>query len=165
MQAPPTTSQDVQQPTLALVVDAHNIGCVVGFIGERTTHRAQYAEAIQQHGVFIRTGHLVVVDRSHDPVTVIWRTASTVVTVEDIADGRITLNLGYRTLETLYIDERPAEERARPIHVGDRVLLNGSPLEQAAITDVLIDGELSHPERAQACLGQVIERGSQRPEA
>jgi hypothetical protein len=146
MQASPAPSQDVQQPTLALVVDAHNIGCVVRFIGERTTHRAQYAEAIQQHGVVIRTGHLGVVDRRHEPLAVMWRTASSVATVEVIANGHITLNLGYR-------------------QVGDRVLLNGSLLEQAAITDVLIDGELSHPERAQARLEQGSERRSQRPEA
>lgn len=165
MQAPSTALSDVQQPTLALVVDAHNIGCVVRFIGERTTHRAQYAEAIQQHGIVIRTGHLVVVDRRHDPLAVVWRTASTVATVEALADGRITLDLGYRTLETLFIDERPAEERARPIQVGDRVLLNGSPLERAAITDVLIDGEFSHPERAQARLELANERRSQQLES
>ena len=84
----------------------------------------------------------------------VWR-IGTVGAIEGIAEGKVTLNLGYRTVTILYRDERPEAEHTPALVVGDRVLLRGSPIERAAITDVLKDGELSHPERLRARLSGV----------
>jgi hypothetical protein len=145
---------DVQHLALAYVVDAHNIGCVVRFIGDHATHRARYSDAIQQSGVVIRTCHMVAVDQRDDSPEVVWR-LGTVGTIETVAEGQVTLNLGYRTVTILHRDERPEAEHMPALVVGDRVLLRGSPIERAAITDVLRDNELAHPERLRARLSGV----------
>jgi hypothetical protein len=140
---------------LAYVVDAHNVGCLVRFVGESSTQRAQYSEAIQQHGVVIRSGHLVIVDESSSPLQVIWR-LGTIGAVESLALGMLTLDLGYRSITIPFQDQRQPGERRRQPAAGDRVLLRGSPLEQATVVDVLTDGELSHPERLLAAALDVI---------
>lgn len=152
-----TRPLDAQHLALAYVVDAHNMGCVVRFVGEHATHRARYSAAIQHNGVVIRSCHMVVVDQRGESLEVIWR-IGTIGTVEAIRDGHVTVNLGYRTLAILYRDERPEAERAQAIAPGTRVLLRGSPIEQAAVSDVLRDGELAHPERLRAHLEKVVER-------
>jgi hypothetical protein len=70
--------------------------------------------------------------------------------------GKITVNLGYRTTTIPYRDERPAGERASALVVGDRVSLTGSPIEHAAVADIVVDGELAHPERLQAYVERAI---------
>jgi hypothetical protein len=160
MQATGTPRWDIGQLALAYVEDAHNIGCVVRYLGGRVAERARYAAKIQEHGVVIRAGHVVVVDRSVAPPVVIWR-MRTVGTVEHVDGPELTVNLGYRTLALPLRDERPEAERARPIAAGDRVLLRGSPVEQASITDVLVGGEPAHPDRLRAHLRQVVERLAQ----
>jgi hypothetical protein len=155
MQQEQATATQSQPVTLAYVEDSHNVGCVVRFVGETATHRAHFSAAIQEHGVVIRTGHVVVVDQGRDPFEVIWR-AGTLATVAAVDGGQLTVNLGYRTLTLPLRDERPEAERARPIAAGDRVLLRGSPFEQTAVTDVVVDGELAHPERLRAAVGHAL---------
>jgi preprotein translocase subunit YajC len=143
----PTSFLEASTPILAYVVDATNVGCVVRPIGHPTTSRASYSSEIQQHGVVIRTCHVVVVEPRDGSFEVTWR-AGTIGTVERIADGKITVNLGYRTLTILYRDARPEnEQRSAALAPGDRVLLTGSPIERAYIADIVRDGELTHPER------------------
>jgi hypothetical protein len=146
-----------QRLTLAYVEDAHNVGCLVRFVGQVSVHRATYSEAIQQNGVVIRTCHLVVVDQDTVPPQVVWR-IGTLGTILEIYPARVTLNLGYRNVTIPLRDSRPAAERERDLAVGDRVLLRGSPIEQATITDVLHEGELAHPEGLQAALEKAVER-------
>jgi hypothetical protein len=148
---------DSQQPLLAYVVDAHKVGCLVRFVGERASHRARYSDEIQQNGVVIRNCHIVAVAGSGESQEVIWR-LGTIGTVEEIAGEKIIVDLGYRVVTIPYQDERPVSEQAAALGAGDRVLLRGSPLENATITDTLGDGELAHPERLQARLDEVIER-------
>ena len=152
-----TPALDIRNLALCYIEDAHNVGCFVRPVSERERHRANYSPAIQQHSVVIRTCHMVVVDRSRDPFEVIWR-IGTLATVDLIDDSSVTLNLGYRTLTIPLQDDRPAVERERPITVGDRVLLRGHPIEQAAIADILVDGELLHPERLQTVLEAVAQK-------
>lgn len=153
-QVPQTPPLDIQPLALAYVVDAHNIGCVVRFVGDHATHRARYSQAIQQSGVVIRPCHMVAVDQRGDSPEAVWR-LGTVGTIEAIAEGKVTLNLGYRTVTILHRDERLEAEHTPALVVGDLVLLRGSPIERAAITDVLRDGELAHPERLRARLSGV----------
>jgi hypothetical protein len=143
--------------SLAYVEDAHNLGCVVRLVGAQGTHRAHYSAAIQGSGVIIRAGHMAVVDRSRSPFEVVWR-IGTRGTVEGVDAGIITLDLGYRTLTMPLRDERPEGERARAVVPGDRVLLRGAPIEEAAISDLLVAGELAHPERLAAYLADVFNR-------
>jgi hypothetical protein len=156
-QAETPLALDIRNLALCYVEDAHNVGCFVRPIGEREQHRAHYSTDIQQHGVVIRTGHMVIVDRSRDPFEVIWR-IGTLATVEHIDGSTVTLNLGYRTLTIPLNDERPLAERTRPITAGDRVLLRGRPIEQAAIADIVEGGDLLHPERLPALLEAVVAR-------
>jgi hypothetical protein len=146
---------------LAYVDDAHNLGCNVRLLGEDAAHQARYSSAIQENGVVIRACHVVVVDTSREPFEVIWR-IGTRATVEGLDGPHITLNLGYRTLTIPLRDRRPEEERARPLAVGDTVLLQGSPLEEAAVVDLMVGGELAHPDRLRAQLGRIIVRLSVR---
>jgi hypothetical protein len=154
------TTNEVQITTgqrLAYVVDAHNVGCLVRIAGESSTRRAEYSEAIQQHGVVIRSCHLVIVDESASPLQVIWR-LGTIGTVLTLDAGMLTLDLGYRRITIPFQDQRHPEEQARQLVSGDRVLLRGSPLDQAAVIDVLSAGELSHPDRLLAAALDVIAR-------
>lgn len=160
---PETQADEARQPAthqptlatqplmLAYAVDATNVGCLVRIVGERACRLARYSEAIQSHGVVIRTGHLVVVTpdkapSAETPLVIVWR-AGTIGSIERITNGKLSLNLGYRTVEMPYRDERPQAEQAVAIEVGEQVLLRGSPIERAVVTDTLRDGELSHPER------------------
>jgi hypothetical protein len=122
-----------------------------------SVHRATYSEAIQQNGVVIRACHIVVVDQDTIPLQVVWR-IGTLGTIVEIYPARVTLNLGYRNVTIPRRDSRPPAERERDLVVGDRVLLRGSPIEQAAITDVLHEGELDSPDRLQAALEKVVKR-------
>lgn len=146
---------DGQRLALAYVEDSHNIGCLVRFAGAEAAQRAHFSDAIQQHGVVIRTGHVVLADRNRDPVEVVWR-VGTLGTVEAVDAGQLTVNLGYRQVSLPLRDERTEAERTRPIAVGDRVLLRGSPIEQAAVSDVVVGGELAHPERLRATVEQAL---------
>jgi hypothetical protein len=148
---------DPSHLALAYVDDAHNVGCLVRVVGEAAARRAQYSAGIQTGGVVIRTCHLVIVDRGRDPLEVVWRIGTRGI-VERLEGDQVTLDLGYRRLSISLCDARPAEERSTPLAVGDRVLLQGSPLEEARVTDVFIDGALAHPERLQAQLAGVIAR-------
>jgi len=146
-----------QQLALAYVEDAHNVGCLVRLVGQVSVHRATYSEAIQQNGVVIRTCHVVVVDQDAVPLQVVWR-IGTLGTILEIYPARVTLSLGYRNVTIPLRDSRPATERERDLAIGDRVLLRGSPIEQAAITDVLQEEELAHPEALQVALEKVVDR-------
>lgn len=157
MQHTETPAVDAQQLALAYVVDANNIGCLVRPVGEQAAQKAQYSAAIQQHGVVIRACHMVVVAPRGGALEVVWR-IGTIGTVERIAEGKVTLNLGYRTVTVPYRDERPEAERAPALGVGDRVLLRGRLIEHAAVVDVLDDGELAHPERLRAHIEEVVAR-------
>lgn len=149
----------VRHLTLAYVEDAHNVGCFVRLEGERAVRRAHYSRAIQEGGVVIRSGHVVAVDEKSEPPEVVWRlgTCGTVVR----ADGsEVTLDLGYAGHRQLTIplrDERPEEERSVPLAAGDAVLLRGSPIGDARVTDVFADGEVAHPERLRERVAQVSE--------
>ena len=157
MQQAVTTPSHTAYLVLAYVEDAHNVGCLVRVFGEQETRRAQYSAAIQQNGVVIRTCHVIVVDLRRDPLEVVWRIGTGGV-VEAIGQGKITLNLGYRTLTIPLKDGRPEDERSRPITTGDRVLLQGRPIEQAEVRDIFVDGELAHPERLRGHLERVVEQ-------
>jgi hypothetical protein len=149
--------QTGQHLALAYVEDAHNVGCLVRFVGQVSVHRATYSEAIQDGGVVIRTCHVVVVDQDAVPLQVVWR-IGTLGTILELYPAQVTLTLGYRNVTIPLRDSRPAEERERDLAVGDQVLLRGSPIEQATIADVLREGELAHPERLRTALEKVIER-------
>lgn len=151
------TDQQLDHHALAHVADAHNVGCQVRLFGEPTAHRATYSPAIQANGVVIRTGHVVVVDQSTEPFVVVWRTG-TVGIVMDITAQDVTVDLGYRALALPLRDARPDDERTRAIQHGDRVLLQGRPIEQAAITEVFVGDELAHPKRLRAHLARVVAR-------
>jgi hypothetical protein len=155
------TPLDAAHLALAYVDDAHNLGCTVRVFGEEARRRARYSTAIQEGGVVIRACHLVAVDLSHGPLEVVWR-VGTRGTVERLEGDQVTLDLGYRRLTIPVRDERPEEERRTPLAVGDSVLLQGSPVEEARIMDVLVNGELAHPERLQAHVLRAIERRAQR---
>lgn len=157
MQQDQATVTQSQRVMLAYVEDSHNVGCLVRFVGETTRRRAHFSRAIQENGVVIRTGHIVVVDPTRDPIEVTWR-AGTLGTVEAVSAEEVTVNLGYRVLTLPLRDERPEAERERPIAIGDRVLLRGSPIEQTAITDVFWNGELAHPERLRAAVERALDR-------
>ena len=146
---------------LAYVDDAHDVGCRVRPLGTDTSHPAHYSSAIQQNGVVIRACHVVVVDTSREPFEVVWR-IGTRATVEALDGAQIALNLGYRTITIPLRDQRPADEQAQPLAVGDAVLLQGSPLEEAAIVDLIVDGELAHPDRLRAQLERITARLSAR---
>ena len=150
-----TPAADIERLALAYVVDAHNVGCLVRLVGERTAQQAHYSAAIQQHGVVIRACHIVVVAPRDDTLEVVWR-IGTVGAIERIAEGKVALNLGYRTVTIPYRDVRPEAERAPALGVGDRVLLRGTPIEHAAIEDALRGGELVHPERLRAHVEEVV---------
>jgi hypothetical protein len=140
---------------LAYVDDAHNVGCRIRLVGEQTSRPARYSEAIQQHGVVIRAGHVVVADASGETPVVIWR-IGTCASVDSLEGTQVTFNLGYRRIAAVLNDRRPDEERrARPLAVGDAVLLQGSPIEQAAIIDLLVGGEIAHPDRLRAQLDRI----------
>lgn len=146
--------------TLAYVEDAHNVGCFVRLEGESALRRAHYSRAIQEGGVVIRTGHVVAVDEGSDPPEVVWRlgTRGTVLRVDS---GELMLDLGYAGHRQLTIplrDERPEEERTVPLAAGGTVLLHGSPIEDARVTDVFAGGEVAHPERLREQVARVSER-------
>jgi hypothetical protein len=101
---------------LAYVNDAHNVGCIVRLVGDTATHCAHYSPDIQQHGVVVRTCHMVIVDHSHDPFEVVWR-IGTVGAAEDAGDGQITVSLGYRTLKE---NSRPKASGLWPVLLGLR---------------------------------------------
>ena len=50
---------------LATVEDATNIGCRVLLLDSSTTSDAGYATKLQEAGIVIRPGHVVVVDRRY----------------------------------------------------------------------------------------------------
>jgi hypothetical protein len=141
------------------VADAHNVGCLVRLVGTTTTERAHYSMAIQQNGVVIRSCHVVVVDRSKSPLEVIWR-IGTIGTIEAISAEEVTLELGYRTLTSPYVDERPETDRSLSLAVGDRVFVRGHLGEQVAIIDMVSDGELRHSGDLRGLLEQVSRRTS-----
>jgi hypothetical protein len=148
------TAIDARQLELADVEDAHNVGCLVRLVGATTTERAHYSTAIQQNGVVIRRGHVVVVDRRSTPLEVVGR-IGTIARIEAIGAGEVILDLGYRQLASPYQDDRPEPERSSPLAVGDRVFFRGHPGERATITDGVTDGELRHPDRLRAQLERV----------
>lgn len=143
----PSSAQPVSGLPLALayVLDAHNIGCLIRPFDETTTRRATFSTAIQEHGVVIRTRQIVVVTTDGGECVVRWR-AGTVGVIDAMENGAITLDIGYRTVTIPERDERPDDERA-PLVIGARVLLRGTPIEQAAIVDTFHDSELAHPQR------------------
>jgi hypothetical protein len=143
--------------SLAYVEDAHNQGCLVRLLGERIVREAHFSPQIQHNGVVIRACHIVVVDVRHDPLDIVWR-IGTRGAIEHINDEHVTVNLGYRRLTIPVRDARPDEERTQPLAVGEVVLLQGGSLEQATISDIVVEGELVHPERLQAHLDAVISR-------
>jgi hypothetical protein len=149
--------QPDQHLALAYVEDAHNVGCLVRFVGQVSVHRATYSEAILDSGVVIRACHVVVVDQDTVPPQVVWR-IGTLGTILEIYPAQVTLNLGYRNVTIPLRHSRLAAERERELAVGDRVLLRGSPIERATITDVLREGELGSPEGLQATLEMVAGR-------
>lgn len=151
------TPMETSHLALAYVEDAHNVGCIVRVFSEGTPQRARYSAAIQEGGVVIRTCHMVAVDRGRDPLEVVWRIGAWG-TIERLEGDLVTLDLEYRRLTIPVHDERLEEERSTPLAVGDSVLLQGSPLEEARITDVFVNGELAHPERLQAHVNRAIER-------
>ena len=154
MSAPTQTSTLV----LAYVDDATNVGARVRLQGEAAARPAQYSTAIQQHGVVIRAGHMVVVDTSLDSLEIVWR-IGTRGTIEAIAAPNVTLNFGYRPITMPIDDRRPDNERqAHPLASGETVLLQGSPLEQSAIIDLVVNGELAHPDRLHAQLERIAAR-------
>lgn len=154
------THASQEQPfTLAYVVDATNISCLVRLIGEPAARRARYSTKIQAGGVVIRPCHLVGVAERDGELEVVWR-AGTVGRVMELSDGKLTLDLGYRVVTIPYQDTRPAAERAMPPAIGERVLLRGRPIEQAAVIDSFHDGELAHPERLRAHIVQASARRS-----
>ena len=154
------TPMDTSHLALAYVEDSHNVRCIVRVLGEEAPRRARYSAAIQEGGVVIRACHMVAVDRGRDPLEVVWRVGTRGTTAR-LQGDHVTLDLGYRRLTIPVRDERPEEERNTPLAVGDSVLLQGSPLEEARITDVFVNGELAHPERLQAHVIGAIERRSQ----
>lgn len=163
MQVPQDTHNapmDTSHLALAYVEDAHNVGCIVRVLGEEASRRARYSTGTQEGGVVIRACHMVVVDRGRDPLEVAWR-VGTRGTIERLDGDQVTLDLGSRRITIPVRDERPAEERNTPLAVGDSVLLQGSPLGEAGITDVFVNGELAHPERLQAHVTRAIERRAQ----
>jgi hypothetical protein len=157
MQQTAIPTRNASDFALAYVNDAHNVGCIVRLVGDTALHRAHYAPDIQQHGVVIRPCHMVIVDRSRDPFEVVWR-IGTVGTVDGASDGQVTVNLGYRTLTLPLNDARPPEEQAHAIQAGDRVLLRGRPIEQAAVVDTFQGAELAHPERLERYIQPAVER-------
>jgi len=143
---------------LAYVEDATNVGARVRLLGEAAARPAQYSTAIQQHGVVIRAGHMVVVETTLDPLEIVWR-LGTRGAIEAIAGLYVTLNLGDRTITIPIDDRRPDDERqAHPLAIGETVLLQGSPLEQSAIIDLVVNGEPAHPDRLRAQLERIVAR-------
>jgi hypothetical protein len=101
------------------------------------------------------SAHRRAVAERDGSLEVIWR-VGTIGRVEALADGQITLDLGYRTLTIPYLDERPTDERATPPSVGERVLLRGKAVEQSPIMDTCHDGELAHLDRLRARVAQSL---------
>jgi hypothetical protein len=143
-------------PALALVEDAHNQGAFVRVLGETQTQRAHYDAVLQNAGVVIRPGNIVVVERSRTPWEITWRVGTR--GIVRAYDGQtLTLEIGHQVVTLPLQDGRPANEANLPLTPGTEVLLRGH-LESAVVIDTLSNGEPMHPERLQSLLDAIIAR-------
>lgn len=152
------TAPDILNPTalaIAFVEDAHNQGALVRIPGEMQRTQAIYDAVLQSSGVVVRPCHIVVVDRSRDPWEIIWRVGTRGI-VRALDGQMLTLDLGYRKLTIPLQDGRPDKD-SKPLAIGDEVLLRGH-LDQAVVSDMLVEGEPAHPEYLKALLEKVIAR-------
>lgn len=141
---------------LAFVEDSHNQGAFVRVLGETQTQRAHYDAVLQNAGLVIRTGNMVIVERSRNPWEITWRIGTR--GVVRACDGQtLTLDIGYRAVTLPLQDGRPANESNLPLTPGTEVLLRGH-LENALVIDTFSNGEPTHPERLQALLDAIIAR-------
>lgn len=141
---------------LALVEDAHNQGAVVRVLGETQAQRAHYDAVLQNSGVVIRTGNIVVVERLRTPWEITWRVGIRA-TVRVCNGQTLTVEIGPREFTLPLQDARPADEANLPLTPGTEVLLKGH-LESATVIDTFSNGEPAHPERLQALLDAIIAR-------
>lgn len=141
---------------LAFVEDAHNQGAFVRVLGETQTQRTRYDAVLQNSGVVIRAGNIVVVERSRNPWEITWRVGIRG-TVRACDGQTLTLDIGHREITLPLQDARPANEANLPLTPGTEVLLRGH-LESAVVIDTFSNGEPAHPERLQALLDAIVAR-------
>lgn len=143
-------------PALAFVENTHNQGAFVRVLGETQTQRAHYDAVLQNAGVVIRPGNIVVVERSRNPWEITWRVGIRG-TVRACDGQTLTLDIGHREITLPLQDARPANEAHLPLTPGTEVLLRGH-LESAVVIDTFSNGEPAHPERLQSLLDAIIAR-------
>ncbi len=138
---------------LATVERATNVTCLVRVIGESRLIEAHYAKMIQSNFIQIQPRHVVVVDRSRNPVEVMWR-VGTMATVVAVDGETVTYHVGaaggpLRAVNTVPLrDARPLEERLIPLERHDEVMLGPGPEKGVpAVLDGAVDGRPAHPER------------------
>lgn len=144
---------------VAKVLDTHEIGCTVQFLDDRSITPARWSTAIQQRGIAVRSGHLVVVARDAGtdaglPVfEVIWR-GPAVVRVTSVDGDRVTyetVSAPARVSTKTVRDARPEAER-QTLRVGQEVVV--SPVQDdpsvVLLEDLADDGLPLHPARLRA---------------
>ena len=131
--------------TLARALTCSAEDCQVQLLADDSVTDAPLAALMRQHGIRIRPGQLVAVDRSTAPPEIRWRFG--VNPVEALAGDRATL-LGR---QFRLVDARPDDERATPIRVGDTVVVrSGRDGDELEVYDMVAGGRPLHPERLEA---------------
>jgi hypothetical protein len=117
----------------------------VQLLDDSSVSDAPLAALMIQRGILIRPNMIVALDRSTTPAEIRWRFE--VRPVEALADDRLTLH----GKEFRFVDVRPDDERAIPIHVGTTVVARlGHDDETLEVFDTMEHGQPRHPERLKA---------------
>ena len=134
------------QLALAHVESCSPTGCRVRFLGETgESVDAPYSALIRQHGIRVRPGQIVAVDRSAAAPELLWRFG--VYPVEHL-DGDTAVLAG--NLFRLH-DGRPDAEQTHPIRPGDTIVVrSGKAAGELEIYDLVVNGQPLHPERLRA---------------
>ncbi len=131
--------------TLARTVACSDESCQVQLLDDDSLADAPLAALMRRHGIRVRSGQIVALDRSTAPPEIRWRFGVNL--VEALADDHATL-LG-RPFRL--IDARPDDERATPIRVGDTVVVrSGRVGDELEVYDMVAGGRPLHPERLEA---------------
>jgi hypothetical protein len=134
------------QLALAHVESCTATGCRVRFLGETGAPvDAPYAALMQQHGIRVRPGQIVAVDRNAAAPELLWRFG--VYPVERLdGDTAVLAGKSFRLH-----DGRPAEEQAHPIRSGDTIVVrSGTIAGELEVYDLVVNGQPLHPERLRA---------------
>ena len=140
---------------LAIASSCTSTGCQVQFLDSDLRVNADYSDPVRDHGIVIRPGDLVPVDRGSNPPQAVFRWARAEVE-RRVHDGGILICGEWAHAQPL----TRAEGLETEIAAGDEVFVaNGE------VHDVCIDGRPGNPEHLQAAFFPAIEAMYERMDA